>query len=440
MTSLKRALLDGSLTPLTVAERSLARANGSASRNTYLWQDWEWLLEEAHALIERDQGKVRPSLWGVPVSVKDCFDLAGTPTSCGVRRLAERPVPTRDSAVVERLRAAGALLTGKTHLHPLAYGITGENPDYHDCLQPRDASMLTGGSSSGAAASVQEGSALVAIGTDTGGSIRVPAALCGLVGYRGSVSLAPDTLGGLWEGGAHLAPSFDTLGFLVRDPRDVAPVAEALFSLSDARSQPGLEPGTMRVKWVGGKLLTACEPGVQQAFAAWRRHLTALGVRLEEDAPPFWAGAVEIFSGIQAHEAAALYAGDFNDVEPKIRDRLLWGASLQAGLVEDLKARLKTFQAEMAAMFTEADLLMLPAAPISRLPAGSDLSEVRAQILRLTTPFSLAGLPALSLPGELVGAPLGTGVQIAARAGGDASLLQLATMVGASLAETGRSS
>ena len=88
---------------------------------------------------------------------------------------------------MEQLRAAGAVIVGKTHLHPLAYGITGENPEFGDCVQPRDSGALTGGSSSGAAASVQEGSAVAAIGTDTGGSIRAPAALCGLAGYRATL-------------------------------------------------------------------------------------------------------------------------------------------------------------------------------------------------------------------------------------------------------------
>src|SRR5262249_35709773 len=135
-----------------------------------------------------------------------------------------------DSAVATRLREQGAVITGKTHLHPLAYGITGENRDFRDCVQPRDAALLTGGSSSGAAASVQEGSAVAAIGTDTGGSIRVPAALCGLAGYRASIGLAWDRK--LWSGGVHLSQTFDTLGWLFRDLRDGPLLAQGLFGLS----------------------------------------------------------------------------------------------------------------------------------------------------------------------------------------------------------------
>jgi hypothetical protein len=128
---------------------------------------------------------------------------------------ARQPAAAADSWVAARLRDAGAVIIGKAHLHQLAYGVTGENRDYGDCLQPADPALLTGGSSSGAAASIQEGSALAAIGTDTGGSVRAPAALCGLTGYRASLGI------GDWTGGYHLAPSFDTIGWLCRDLRDL---------------------------------------------------------------------------------------------------------------------------------------------------------------------------------------------------------------------------
>ena len=169
-------------------------------------------------------GDGRSALWGLPVSVKDCFDLAGAPTTCGVHFYRDlNGTATRDSWLVEQLRATGAVITGKTHLHPLAYGITGENPEYGDCVQPGNPGALTGGSSSGACASVLEGSAVAAIGTDTGGSIRVPAALCGLAGYRSTIG------GGNWRGGAHLAKSFDTMGWLFRDLQD-APLLAAPFA------------------------------------------------------------------------------------------------------------------------------------------------------------------------------------------------------------------
>src|SRR5580698_124768 len=188
---LSEQLASGELTPRAAAEEALPRANSNAGHNVYIALDAQKVRQEADALPRRLPPRSRPLLYGVPISIKDCFDVVRFPTTLGSRYYAERNGVARDdSAAVARLRSQGAIIIGKTHMHPLAYGITGENPDYGDCVQPRDARRLTGGSSSGAAASVQEQSALAAIGTDTGGSVRVPAALCGLAGYRASVELA----------------------------------------------------------------------------------------------------------------------------------------------------------------------------------------------------------------------------------------------------------
>jgi Asp-tRNA(Asn)/Glu-tRNA(Gln) amidotransferase A subunit family amidase len=419
LTKLRDALASGRLTPADVARDSIASANGNASRNTYLDFDADALTTEAETLNSAHREK--PALFGIPISLKDCFDLAGTTTTCGSRFYARHnPAAEQDSAVARRLKQAGALITGKTHLHPLAYGITGQNPEYGDCLQPRDASLLTGGSSSGAAASVQEGSALAAIGTDTGGSIRVPAALCGLVGYRASHGLASPSgwFPGVWEGAAHLAPSFDTIGFLLRDPRDAAPVAQALFDIP-----AGGASSSLRVGVVGESFLGDCEPDVRTCFHAWKQVLTREDARIEEFDATWWQDSMEIFAGIQAHEAARIHDGNFEQFEPAIRERLRWGASLGKDVVDGLRRRLDAFRTQMRELFSRFDLLMLPAAPVSRLHAGADQSDARRIILRYTTPFSLAGLPALSLPGEMLGAPFGTGVQIAAAPGADPVLL-----------------
>ncbi len=223
--SLRAEILNGSTSPRELAERALKNANQNAGRNVYVSRDENWTLREADRVQKEfsSSGEFssdeKPPLFGLPVSLKDCFDLEGFRTTAGTRYYAEKnEIAREDSAVAKRLRAQGAVITGKTNLHPLAYGITGENPDFGDCLQPADANLLTGGSTSGGAASVQEGSAVAAIGTDTGGSIRVPAALCGLAGYRASINLAWDR--DLWRGGVHLAQCFDTLGWICRDLRE----------------------------------------------------------------------------------------------------------------------------------------------------------------------------------------------------------------------------
>src|ERR1041385_3553064 len=168
---LRAALITGETSPRQQAERALSKANQNAGRNVYLSLQKDWTFGEADRAQQGFRDAEKPPLFGLPISLKDCFDLQGSRTTVGTQFYAEKNAPAQvDSAVAKRLRAQGAIITGKSNLHPLAYGITGENPDFGDCLQPADKTLLTGGSTSGGAASVQEGSAIAAIGTDTGGS------------------------------------------------------------------------------------------------------------------------------------------------------------------------------------------------------------------------------------------------------------------------------
>ena len=262
-------------------------------------------------------GDGRDTLWGLPVSVKDCFDLAGAPTSCGVKFYRDlNGIASRDSWLVGAVASAGAVITGKTHLHPLAYGITGENPEFGDCLQPGKEGALTGGSSSGACASVLEGSAVAAIGTDTGGSVRVPAAFCGLAGYRASLGR------GDWRGGAHLAESFDTMGWLFRDLEE-APCWAHFCVLASPPTFPH----------------TPASPLSMTAFStiASRKSSPATNKPSRTGSP--WLAryhnrrsvVVGIFRNLRAHPglgSGALHAGHFDQVQPAIRERLEWGACI----------------------------------------------------------------------------------------------------------------
>jgi aspartyl-tRNA(Asn)/glutamyl-tRNA(Gln) amidotransferase subunit A len=418
---LRAALATGLKTPSQLAESALAKSNGNAGRNTYIWQDPEWTRAEAARTESMPPsaggpfGDGRPALWGLPISVKDCFDLAGSPTSCGVHFYRDRDgVAAHDSWLVEQLRAAGAVIVGKTHLHPLAYGITGENPEYGDCAQPRDSGALTGGSSSGAAASAQERSAVAAIGTDTGGSVRAPAALCGLAGYRA-------TLGrGDWRGGAHLAESFDTMGWLFRDLED-APFLAGPF----APAQTVAGRRFTSFAYVDDSFLHDCEPDVIACFRNVIQILQALGLEGRALDADWWGGAVEVFAPIQASEAASLHAGNFDHFEPAIRDRLNWGAGLTSGEVSALRQRHAAFRGQMDELFATHQLTLLPSIPVARLAVGADHSKTRARLLRYTAPFSLAGVPAIAIPCAH------GGMQLAAARGNDESLLALAAEIGA---------
>lgn len=427
--ALRAELIAGRVTPREAVAEALAHANSNATKNVYLALDEERALREAEDLparFARVGAGEKPLLYGLPISLKDCFDLAGFPTTCGSRFYAARNgVAREDSALAARLRAQGAVIVGKTHLHPLAYGITGENPEYGDCVQPRDAGRLTGGSSSGAAASVQEGSAIAAIGTDTGGSIRAPAALCGLAGYRASIELAHER--GLWRGGVHLAQSFDTLGWLFRDLRDAPVLAEALFGLR-VSATPDTPDTRVRIACVSGDFLRDCEPSVADGFAQWRKRLIERGATVAAVDVAWWDEAMEIFAPIQAHEAAAIHTaktgGDFSHFERSIAERLAWGASITEAEVGRLRGRHAEFRARMDALLGEYDYLIVPCAPVSRLVSGADNSGARGKILRYTTPVSLAGMPVVALP-----AGDGAGVQLVAARGADARLVAHAAQI-----------
>jgi aspartyl-tRNA(Asn)/glutamyl-tRNA(Gln) amidotransferase subunit A len=405
--------------PIDLAETALARSNRNPGRNTYLWQNPAWTLSEAirAGAIPRGMGGPfgdgRSALWGLPISLKDCFDLAGASTSCGVRFYRDlNGVATQDSWLAERVRAAGAVITGKTHLHPLAYGITGENPEFGDCLQPGNKGVLSGGSSSGAAVSVLEGSAVVAFGTDTGGSIRVPAALCGLAGYRASLGR------GNWQGGAHLAPSFDTMGCIFRDLRD-APLLAGLFPPTDLISTPAFT----RFAVPDESFFYDCEPEIIASLRSTISTLETLGLRAFKIDATGWNESFEIYAPIQAWEAARVHAGHFDCFETAIRERLEWGARITLTGIAALRQRHAEFTARMDELFATHGLLLLPAAPVTRLAAGVDHSRTRGQLLRYTTPFSLAGVPVVTIPCAV------GGMQLAAARGCDEALVACAAQL-----------
>jgi Asp-tRNA(Asn)/Glu-tRNA(Gln) amidotransferase A subunit family amidase len=403
--------------PVAIAQEAFTHANSNAGHNVFLSMDKDRTLAEAESLEDRfAKSTQRPLLYGVPVGVKDCFDVAGYPTTAGSRFYAEKNgIAQADSFVAARLRAAGAVIMGKTHLHQIAYGITGENPDYGDCVQPRNAHVFTGGSSSGSVASVQEGSSVAAIGTDTGGSIRVPAALCGLAGYRSTLGLGGKQT---WDGGLHLAPSFDTIGWVFRDLRDGPVLADALLGVPQVPT-----PRSVTVGVVGNSFIEDCEPAVLDVYQGWQEKMRRAGATLVVFEPDFWDDARDIFFPIQAHEAAAIHHGNFHHLERSIAERLAWGEARPASEIESSRHRHDAFCDRMRLLFMQYDFLIMPCAPVSALPTDVDHSVTRPRILRYTAPGSLAGVPVVALT-----AP-GGGVQLMAARGDDSRVLAFAAML-----------
>jgi aspartyl-tRNA(Asn)/glutamyl-tRNA(Gln) amidotransferase subunit A len=282
---------------------------------------------------------------------------------------------------------------------------------------------------------VQEGSAVAAIGTDTGGSIRVPAALCGLAGYRASIELAHARE--LWRGGVHLSQTFDTLGWLFRDLRDGGVLGAALFGLeiADAEVERVSRGGRgVRIGCVAADFVRDCEEIVRGGFAWWRERLrTHGGAEIAEFDSAFWEEALEIYAPIQASDAAAIHiaatGGDFSVFEKSIAERLAWGASIPAEELAELRRRHSKFRERMNALIGEFDFLIAPCAPVARLAVGEDHANARKAILRYTTPGSLAGVPIVTLP-----AADGAGVQLMGARGADAKLLQFAAGMGGEIA------
>ena len=269
ITDIRQEILDGEITARALATIALEQANSSPAKNTYV------SIEEAD--IEQQLSTPNPAteeaqlLRGIPISVKDCFDVRGYRTSVGSRYYFKTGgMKSEDSALVQRLRTVGATITGKTHLHQLAFGLTGESEDFGNCVQCDRPNLLTGGSSSGAAASVLEGSAMAAIGTDTGGSIRFPSSLCSLFGYRASLGT------GSWVGGHHLSESFDTIGFLFRHLKDVQLLGKAILDIP-SESDAG---GTVRIGIVNPTFYADTEPEIVAGLQQWKERFRIVNLRL----------------------------------------------------------------------------------------------------------------------------------------------------------------
>ncbi|MGC2497963.1 MAG: amidase family protein, partial [Acidobacteriaceae bacterium] len=216
------------------------------------------------------------------------------------------------------------------------------------------------------------------------------------------------------------------IGWLFRDLRDAPRLAEALFDLpAEARHRP--DPSSIGV--LAGALLDPCDAAVLRSIEFWQEQLRFASARIEPIEPRFWSEAWDIYAPIQAAEAALLHTGHFQEFEPTIGGRLAWGASLTQDQLRQFHLRRQSFCDQNNALFSHFDFLLAPITPISRLLAGADHTETRAQILRLTTPASVAGLPAIVLPSP------DCGLQLFAQRNDDRRLLRFAAHLGKQLAE-----
>jgi len=431
LVGLARAIRAGETTSETATERCLAVIRDrDPSINAFITVLGESALDAARAADrELQSGHDRGLLHGVPISIKDLFDMAGLPTTAAshVRR---GHVAARDATVVARLRDAGAVLVGKTNLHEFALGTTNEESAYGPVHHPLDATRSPGGSSGGSAASVLAGMAYASIGTDTGGSIRIPSAACGLVGLKPRFREVPT------HGVVPLSASLDHVGPLCATVADAAAIFHTIAEAPAVEAPPA--PGPARGLRLGVPrryFLDLLDDEVARAFDDTCARLAAAGVVLDDVTIPHASDIAAIYLHVALTEAAAFHARTLesrpDDYTPTLRVRLEAGRYV---LAEDYLRALRgrdVLRGEVSAALEGRDGLLLPALAVPATPLGAATvrvgsvdEPVRNVTLRLTQLFNITGHPAISIPCGTTGAGLPIGAQLVGPA--TAALLQTA--------------
>ncbi|MEU7743334.1 amidase [Nonomuraea sp. NPDC049158] len=370
-------------------------------------------------------GTDRGPLHGVPVGVKDLIMVAGLPATMGSRHFAGH-VAVADAACVARLRQAGAVVIGKTNTHEFAYGPTGDRSAAGPSRNPWEPARMSGGSSGGSAVAVAAGMVPLALGTDTGGSVRIPAALCGVAGFKPAYGAIPV------DGVFPLAQTFDTVGLLAGHEQDCL---IAYRTLVEAWVRTDGRPA--RVAWLDPAGVFACDPQVARTV---RQAVEAGTGPLEELAFPAKDADElrETFTAIQSSETAAVHADRLAEApelfDPEVLERVRGAAELPGWrYVRAMRARPRLAES-VGALFERHDVLALPTVPLTAPFLGQRATEldggpvaVRAALLALTSMWNVVGFPALSVPaGTVYGLPVG--LQLVCRPGWEHLLFETAAL------------
>ncbi|WP_461352367.1 amidase family protein [Bradyrhizobium sp. USDA 4454] len=415
-------------------EAALARAQSSAAANAFTALFAESARGEAEAADRRAAaGTTRGPLDGRIVSVKALFDVAGTVTSSGSAVLRSLPSATDDALVVTRLRAAGAVIIGKTQMTEFAFSALGTNP--HDGVpgNPRDRRRAPGGSSSGAVVSVVDGMADIAIGSDTGGSIRIPAALSGAVGFKPTSGFVPTA------GAFSLSSSLDTIGPIAKSVADCF-AADQVLSGEGVASRPQMaSPYTFRLIVARGRLFDRCEPEVLSAFENAVERLRSCGLRIEDgsiEAALDDVAEIDRIGTFPSIEVGATLRGlglsSLDGVDPKTRIRIEAGAGIlgvdYVRMARLRQAAIRSFEQS----FGNSEAFILPTTPIrapllSSVEEDSAFHQANGLVLRNPRIANMLDCPSVSLPLPVDGLPVG--LMLIGRRNADRSLLEIASCV-----------
>ena len=424
------------LSPVDLVQAYLARIRALDPQvNSFLTVCGEQAIREAGKAEEAAvRGRRLGSLHGIPFAVKDIFETRGVRTTAGTRLFGE-PVPETDAFAVTRLKQAGAILLGKLNLNELAIGATGENPHFGRTRNPWRLTHLTGGSSSGAAAALAAGFCCGALGTDTGGSIRVPASLCGIVGLKptyGRISL---------RGVRPLSWTLDHAGPMARSVEDVARLLQ-VCAMHDSGDPLSAEVGAgeylaqldrgvrgWRIALATGEFVEGSEPAVLQALGRAAEAFVELGARViplditwVREARPWNRTIIAVECGLVYSDLAERAP---EGLGPEALGRVRGAAQLTAKEYAAARHAQLLFRHRFRELFAGYDLLLLPATPIPAQPADDPeaLAKARELLSTYAGAFNLAGLPALALPAGRSHDGLPLGLQLVGPSWGEARLL-----------------
>ncbi|GAA1109785.1 amidase [Kribbella jejuensis] len=427
-TELARALRSGEASVTEIVDAALRRTHElNPTLNAFTLIDDEGARAAAKEADDQlAAGIDLGPLHGIPVAVKDLIDIAGLPTSCG-SATSFGAIATEDAEVVRRLRAAGAVIIGKTTLHEFAYGATGDRSAHGAARNPTDPRRMSGGSSGGSAVAVAAGMVSLALGTDTAGSVRVPAALCGVVGLKPAYDAIPSA--GVYP----LAPTLDHVGLFAATSEDVLAGYQALAGRpAQQRPVDGLTVG-----WIRPDAIAVTDPRVVELTRQCVRRAGFGADAIDEF--PKWErneSLFTIFSTLQGREAFRVHEHhletDAGLIDPEVLARLRKGREITDRDYASADAARHEFQLVVDELLSSYDVLALPAVPIvaplvgeRRVQVDGAELEVRAALLSLTSPWNLTGSPALSVPaGRLDGLPVG--VQLVTAPGREGLLFAVA--------------